>query len=186
MPSFYSQHLAKTLRERLDGLMDQPHQEMLTLFEELALVRATACETVRMASMVLDTPKVTIEGKQLALAAIRDACNSVSEMVEKLVKVESSMGDQVSINVIDLYVKQITRAVYRACGPENEAVAHRIKAEVEKITYSGAGKSKKVSMQKVVGTSITPDRAVLDMDALTLGTDHNNRNGNGRMNGDSH
>lgn len=171
MPKFYSQVLSKTLRERFDGLMSAPHREMISLFEELALTRAAASENIRMASAILDAEKMPVEARRLALGAIQESCSAVSEMVERLAKVEQLLDkDSVSVNVIDLYVKQIVRAVYSACGADHQDIAQRIKDEIENLTYGGDEKSRRVSMQKIVGTVITPDRAVIDMDASVLGS----------------
>lgn len=160
MPRYYRDCFGKTLKERFEGLMDAPHREMLALYEELALTRAAAAESIKIASVALDASK-TLEGKQLALSLINDACVAVGEMVERVSKVESISTDAVSMNVVDLFIQQICRAAYKACGDEHVDIAKRIEAEIFKLT-SEPGKG--VVATKLIGTAITPDQVVTDMD----------------------
>lgn len=150
--------------------MEQPHHEQINLYEELALTRTCAAEAVSLAGAALDPQngaEVSDSTKQLAISLMHDALARVKEFVVAASKIESISTEQVSVGVVDLFVLQVLRAVYRVCGKDNEDIAIRIEEEVARsVKLPFQGTDPNVTLE---GTDMTPDKVVRDMDLSVIG-----------------
>ena len=127
MSSFYSKHLGPKLSERVRELLNAPHDEQVSLYEELAVARASACEALKLAQPLFDeTVKLDDETKALIISTLGTAMANVKDLVLAASKLEKEAGDKVSVKVINLVVMQIVLAINDVCGTENLALAEAI------------------------------------------------------------
>jgi len=113
--------------------MSASHDEQVSLYEELAVTRASAQKALALCQPLFDAEleaKLVPETKALMLQMMHTAMNGVRDMVTAAARVESMANDRVSIKVIDLIVKQIIAAVYDVCGHENAVLAEAIEASI--------------------------------------------------------
>ena len=127
MSTFYSKHLGPKLSERVRELLDKPHDVQVSLYEELAVSRASACEALKLAQPLFDdSVELTAETKSLIISTLGTAMANVKDLVLAASKLEKEAGDKVSIKVINLVVMQIVLAINDVCGTENLAIAQAI------------------------------------------------------------
>ena len=134
LPSFYSKYLGPKLSERLAELLARPHDEQVSLYEELAIARSTACEALRLAQPLFDpeqNARLKPETKALMMSTLQQAMDGVKEMVLACSRIEKDADDKVSIKVINLVVNQIVLAINDVCGTENVALAEAIAAAID-------------------------------------------------------
>lgn len=129
LPGFYSKHLGPKLSERVKELLDQPHDEQVSLYQELAVTRATACEALKLCQPLYDeklVKKLTPETKSLMIQTLGQAMSNVKDLVLAASRLEKEAGDKVSMKVINLVVMQIVLAINDVCGTENLVIAEAI------------------------------------------------------------
>lgn len=134
LPMFYSKYLGPKLSERVKELLDQPHDEQISLYQELAIARVNACEALKLAQPLYDdekSKKLSPELKSLILNTLQDAMGGVKELVLAASKLEKDSADKVSIKVINLIVMQIIMAINDVCGTENMAIAEAIAQAID-------------------------------------------------------
>lgn len=134
LPGFYSKYLGPKLSERVKELIDVPHAEQVSLYQELAIARASACEALKLAQPLFDekmAEKLTPEIKALTIQTLNQAMGSVKDLVLAASKLEKEAGDKVSMKVINLVVMQIILAINDVCGTENMAIAEAIAAAID-------------------------------------------------------
>lgn len=134
MPGFYSKYLGPKLSERVRELVDVPHDEQISLYQELAVARATACEALKLAQPLYDektAKKLTPETKSLMIQTLGQAMSEVKDLVMAASKLEKDAGDKVSMKVINLIVMQIVFAINDVCGTENLALAEAIAKTID-------------------------------------------------------
>ena len=125
--------VGKTLKEKLAECLDEPVAKQLALYEELALARVTAGEAIALGSIALELPSngaSVAEAKAMAIATMRESLDHVSRICLAASRVEADARDKVSIKLIDVFISQINRAIYRVLGPEREDIARQIEAEI--------------------------------------------------------
>ena len=137
MPSYYSKYLGPKLSERVREALNTPHDEQVSLYEELALTRTMACEALKLAQPLFDDKqckKLNEETKALMVTTLGTAMNNVKDLVLAASRIEKDASDKVSIKVINLIVRQIIMAINDVCGTERmelaEAIAHAIDQRV--------------------------------------------------------
>ncbi len=162
LPKHYTKHLGKTLKQKIEDLTEQSHHEQVQLYEELALMRIVAEQAVRLAEPVLmgDT-KVDARTTMLAMSALGEALTGVKELVLAAAKIEKDAEDKVSVRVLDLFVLQILRAIYRAC--DDKEVAARIEQELQD-TVALPAHNQNAAIPETDGTTLTPSDIVKEMD----------------------
>lgn len=169
MPSYYSKHLGPTLKAAMTELLEQPHDEMVQLYEELALARVQASQAVALAAPCFEPgTEIKAETKSLAMEMLRSSIDHVKDMCLAVQKLEQNAADKISLRVVDLFILQIVRAVYTVCGTDNQDIAQRIEAEIENRVRL----PKQLDIDTGVtvnGTVITPDQVVVDMDRSITG-----------------
>jgi len=134
LPVFYQKYLGPKLSERIHDLMDKPHDEQVSLYEELALSRASACEALLLAQPLFDdkmSKKLSPEIKALILQTLNESMKNVKDLVLAASKLEKESGDKVSIKVINLVVQQIIMAINDVCGIENMVMAQAIAKAID-------------------------------------------------------
>lgn len=132
MGSFYSKQLGPTLAEKLQELTGKPHSEQLQLYEEIALARCAAAEALRTVAPVFEgNPNVTDSMRSLACGIVQEAMSNVAQLVETASRIEKNAEDKISVNVLNLFVVQITYAIYKILGRENLHLAKRIDAAIQ-------------------------------------------------------
>ncbi len=134
LPSYYSKYLGPKLKDRIEELLNKPHDEQVALYEELALARATAAEALLLAAPLWDgtqSEKLNPDVRALMVQTLSQAMNNVKDLVLAASRIEKEAGDKVSIKVINLIVLQIISAINDVCGTENLDIAKAIEAAIE-------------------------------------------------------
>lgn len=161
MPRHYTKHLGQTLRSRIEELTNEAHYEQVQLYEELALTRVILERAVVLAEPALMNGNMEPKIKVLAMAAMGEAIDGVKELVLAAAKLENDARDKVSIRVLDLFVLQVLRAIYRAC--DDPEVALKIEEEMQS-SISLPSSDQNLALPATDGTSLTPDEVVREMD----------------------
>lgn len=130
MSAGYLQHVGPTLKKQLEHFLSKPHDEQVSLYEELAVARATATQALKLASPLFeDQTNATPEMKKLlndpafkalALSTLNDAMGRVKDLVVAASKIEKDAEDKVSVKVINLFILQILRAIESVVGDDRE------------------------------------------------------------------
>lgn len=134
MPGFYSKYLGPRLSERVAELMGKSHDEQVSLYEELAVARATACEALALAQPLFDaeqSTKLKPETKALMVQTLNQAMNGVKELVLAASRVEKDADDKVSLKVVNLIVQQIIVTINETCGTEQAPLAEAIAKAID-------------------------------------------------------
>ena len=137
LPVVYSKFLGPKLAERVEELLEQPHAEQVSLYNELAIARSAACEALKLASPLFDekqAAKLTPDLKSLMIQTLGTAMGEVKDLVLAASRLEKEAGDKVSLKVVNLIVMQIILAINDVCGAEHldlaEAIARAIDERV--------------------------------------------------------
>ena len=134
LPSFYSKYLGPKLSERVAELLTRPHSEQVSLYEELAVARATACEALKLSQPLFDeeqSSQLKSETKALMMQTLAQAMSSVKDLVVAAAKIEKDSDTTVSIKVMNLVVQQIVIAINDVCGTDNLALAEAIAKAID-------------------------------------------------------
>jgi len=132
LPTFYSKYLGPKLRERVEELLLKPHDEQVSLYEELAIARANACEALNLARPMFDDPSsLTDETKALIISTLSTAMDNVKDLVLAASRLEKEAGDKVSLKVMNLIVMQIVLAINDVCGTKHLGLAEAIAKAID-------------------------------------------------------
>lgn len=132
MSTFYSKHLGPKLSERVRELLDHPHDVQISLYEELAVARANACEALKLAQPLFDEKtKLNPETRSLIIDTLGTAMTNVKELVLAASRLEKDAGDKVSVKVINLVVMQIVMAINDVCGTKHLGIAQAIEKAID-------------------------------------------------------
>jgi len=134
LPMFYSKYLGPKLSQRVLELMNAPHDEQVSLYEELALARSGMIEALQLAAPLQDVglaAKLSPEIKALMIQTLNESMKNVKELTLAASKLEKDASDKVSIKVINLIVQQIVVAINDVCGTENVAIAEAIAMAID-------------------------------------------------------
>jgi len=134
LPGFYSRYLGPKLSERVAELMSRSHDDQVSLYEELAVARATACEALALAQPLFDSEasvKLSAETKALMVQTLSQAMSSVKELVLAASRVEKDADDKVSLKVVNLIVQQIVVTISEVCGAEQLPLAEAIAKAID-------------------------------------------------------
>jgi hypothetical protein len=166
LPKFYSRVMTQTLRERIDESTARTHDEQIELYEELALMRESASEAVRVWSLaVTRLEEARAEGRdtKLLIGVVQDASQLMAQHLEHvkeyalaIARVRSMTKDKLTLHTLYGVVHQVTRLMYEVCGDENEALARELEQRLRTdIVIPTDGRE---------GTTLTPDQTAMDMD----------------------
>ncbi len=126
---FYSKYLGPKLTELVRANLNEPHDEQVALYQELAILRSAACEAIKLAQPLFDDDMrklLNVETQAMIFSTLQNAMSSVKDMVLAAARIEKDSKDKVSLKVINLIVAQIIEAVNQECGTENEALGEAI------------------------------------------------------------
>lgn len=128
MPHFYSKSLGPTLKAKFEALLESTYSEQLSLFEELAIARVMAEQSLGLLTNVVESKdkRITDNAKQLALVCVQESLEHVRDMAVAASKIDKEGDGKVSIAAVTLITVQITRAIFRVCGEEHKDIAVRI------------------------------------------------------------
>lgn len=152
LPMFYKKKLNKTLTDMVADSLDGDPREALNLYEELALVRVLAAETVGLYSAASESGKM--EAMQAAGALMAEALGQVKTMCEAASRVETTGKDKFSVHTLKSIIHQIVR------------IAHKVLKEHPELAlqFEQLVRNEIKMPNENEGTSITPDADVLEMD----------------------
>ena len=134
LPIFYSKFLGPKLTKRVNELMNSPHDEQVSLYQELAVARSNACEALILARPLYDettADTLTPEIKSLMIQTLSQAMSEVKDLVLAASKLEKESGDKVSLKIVNLIVMQIVLAVNDVCGSEHLDIAEAIARAID-------------------------------------------------------
>lgn len=134
LPGFYSRYLGPKLSERVAELMGKSHDEQVSLYEELAVARATACEALALAQPLFEpeqSAKLNAETKALMVQTLNQAMSSVKELVLAASRIEKDADDKVSLKVVNLIVQQIVVTINETCGTDQAPLAEAIAKAID-------------------------------------------------------
>jgi hypothetical protein len=166
MGQFYHRTLKSTVREKVEEYLAVPHEEQLSLFEELAVTRASAEQKVAewdQAVLALEQEtdpkkrKIKQELADLAAYGMRQALNEVRDMCLAAARVESSQRGLVTPLMLQLFVNQMVRLFYRQLPQETAEM-------LEKHIRDFRLEVKLPEDYQSQGTDLLPDQTVLLMD----------------------
>jgi len=154
LPTFYSDKLKGTLKAAVEGALQAPVAEQLSVLEELAVSRATAGLVVDMFQQAVD--KNNGEAMQKAGFLVRETMEKIARLADIAARIQAS-GPNISVHTIHLIVNQIVRIAYEVFAddqPRAELFERMVRENVRLPSFGEAE-----------GTSITPDQDVMEMDA---------------------
>jgi len=130
----YSKFLGPKLAERVEELLEKPHAEQVSLYNELAIARSAACEALKLAAPLFDEKvekTLTPDLKALMIQTLGTAMGEVKDLVLAASKLEKEAGDKVSLKVVNLIVMQIILAINDVCGSEYLDLAEAIAKAID-------------------------------------------------------
>jgi hypothetical protein len=152
---FYRRSLTKALNDAVQESLEQKPDDVLNLFQELALTREAAQLSVRMYGAALETDKqesILIAAELMAMHLQR-----VAEMCKAAASLHTEQREKFSVHDLNYIIEQIIRISYDTFK-DHELVNHfalRLRNEIQ--------------ISKAQATTITPDQEVLEMDRDTTG-----------------
>lgn len=126
MPRFYRRQLAGTLETLVQESLESDPSEQLNLMEELALMRATASQSVALYSVTMQamegkSDERSVEMMAAAGSLMRDALEHVAQMCKDATTVSMAQSDRISAHSINFIMRQIVSVAHEVFG---EAVEH--------------------------------------------------------------
>ena len=131
LPGFYSKYLGPKLSQRVKELLDTPHDEQVSLYQELAIARANACEALKLSTPLFDGTKLDDSTKALIISTLGEAMKNVKDLVLAASRLEKDAEDKVSMKVVNLIVMQIIIAINEVCGTEHIIIAEAIAKAID-------------------------------------------------------
>ena len=151
MPYFYSKKLKGTLQDAVEAALQQDPSEVLALYEELAIVRTTALDVIRLYEAALESNDAS--AACTVGIAVRGVMKDVAEMVKNAAELEYKRADKLSVHNLAMVVNQIVRISAEVFGDDMEKAEEFRKLVIEQLKVDKGG------------TDITPDQDAADMDA---------------------
>ena len=153
VPRFYSKHLTKTLKKALERSLKQAPSRQLSLFEELALMRDAAGQTVALYSGALESGNTELI--TAATMLMRDALNDVRTMCESASRIAAASDAVMPIHNMVFIVQQVTKIIYNVLGDEGQEQAEAIAQALNNELLIDTGAP--------TGVTLTPESDVADM-----------------------
>lgn len=151
LPRFYAKELTGTLQEYVEASLGAAPHEQLNLFEELAIMRAAAAETVALFAAAQQSKDS--DTRAAAAMLMQEALKHVVATCESAARIEAGSKDKISIHNIAHVVQQIVRIAYAVFGDEAEVKS--FERQIRENVKIAGDKS---------GTDLTPDVDVGEMD----------------------
>jgi len=153
LPRFYSKKLSGTLQQVVEEALEAAPAEQLELLEELAIMRTTTLDVLKLYEAALESGK-----QEMIVSAglvVREAMKDVQAMTSAAFDMEQKRRDKVSAHNIVYVVHQIVRISAEVFGEDLDKAERFRRLCLEKLRVDD-GKQ---------GTTITPDQDVIDMDS---------------------
>jgi len=116
------------LKSKVEGFLAAPQNEQLSLYEELAVSRSTAIESLQLFDVAMENGND--KARSLACECVREAMNHVRDMCLAASRIERDADDKVSARSISLFISQVIRAIHTVT-PDVE-LAMKIEKEIHK------------------------------------------------------
>lgn len=126
---YYQNVFGPKLKARFLELATVSHKEHVQLYEELVLARLVCERAVRLAAPALECDKADSE----AIAQLQSAITQVRDTVLASSRVESMSRDTISLNALDLVIRQMLRIIHETLGPTNIKWAKAIEQKFDDI-----------------------------------------------------
>jgi len=153
---FYSKQLSGTLQDAVERQLEMDTTEQASLWQELALIRTGASQSVAMFNAAMNCKNVDNELRLEAAAQMAQWLGTVKDFAEAAGKLEHLGKDKISVHHLRFIVAQMTRIMHRVCGEDFVELAE----EFERLVRT------EVKMpHQVTGTDLTPDEDVTKMDS---------------------
>ncbi|HTQ40769.1 MAG TPA: hypothetical protein VMJ32_17235 [Pirellulales bacterium] len=132
MPPIYRRYLKSTLSEAVRDLCAMPPHEQLQLFEELALMRDAAGQSVALYSIVrevADARPDDIEARQHVIdvaSIMSSALMQVAKVVDRAAAVNANAKDKISLYTLQHFVDQLVVIAHETWGDDPRVEQFRI------------------------------------------------------------
>lgn len=178
----YSKYFSKTLKDAIQEQLDTPPLERLQLFEELALMRDLAGQSIALYSIAREAA-ASQPGNERLIACVLGAGETmrlhlaeVVNVCEKAARLDEAAKDKISIHTLTFVVNQIVKCAYDVFGDDPRIMILDTMLK-NKVRLPSTG---------TAGTDLTPDLDVQAMDAtVPRRIEHANGNGRSPVVGDS-
>lgn len=154
IPVFYRKHITGALKEALEDQLGVDPDEQVSLYEELALMRITASQFVKLYDVAVGTNN--LETIQLASSGLVEALKNVETICSAAARIQEKQRDRFSIHDLKFVINKITRALYEVCGDEHRDIAERFKEIIDHHIKLPTGYQQ--------GTDLMPDETVRELD----------------------
>lgn len=162
LPSFYKHRLTETLSSRVEVLREVSNEDQLQLYEELALMRDAATESIVVYDQSLALLSLKPEDPELkklvedASKDMRRALESVGDYALKAARIREMTAGKMDSHAIASVIHQMTRIAHDVCEGAHSEVAVELERRLREDIVMPLADNR--------GTDITPDQDVLDMD----------------------
>lgn len=150
LPQMYSKHLTHTLQKVVEETLTQSIQDQLDLTEELAVIRGTVIDVCKLFDLTEEGGDARLTAGALLRATLREVVSSC----EAAARVAAISRDRISVHNLSNVLNQVVRCAWQVFGDDHDKAR-----EFEKLI-----KTTVRLPDEVLGTSITPEQDVLEMD----------------------
>ena len=136
LSDFYSECLGPVLSDKVRELLDSPHDEQISLYNELQIARALYGESLKLMQPLFEPrtngqERLTTETKALILQTAEGASKEVKDLCLAQSKIEKESSDKVSMRVVEIIIFRIMAAINDICGVDNQAIGNEIKQAID-------------------------------------------------------
>jgi hypothetical protein len=147
--------LTKALRDAVEESLAAKPDDMLNLFQELALTREAAQASVKMYCAALETDKQEVI--LLAAQVMAGHLQQVAEMCKAAVSMHNIQREKFSVHDLNYIIEQLIR------------ISHDVFKDSPLVNVFALRVRQEVQMSRAESTTLTPDQEAIDMDRATLG-----------------
>lgn len=167
----YGRYLAPKLSDALREMVARPHEELLSIYEEIGIARLGLAQVLVLAQPVLDGTVQDPKMKALALEMLREQTEHVCGLVKTAADIEKSADDKYSVKTLGLFVMQIMHACYEVLGDQPEKVKQLARVVDDYVRLPMEGRRPVLDAQAEL-TRFDRDRKLLEaMDNFTAPRD---------------
>jgi len=133
LSDFYSEALGPVLSDKVRQLLDNPHDEQISLYNELAIARANYAETLKLNRAIHEkgNEKLSAVDKALIIQTMNDASKEVKDLTLASSKIEKESSSKVSSRVVGIILTRVMMAINDVCGIDNENIGNNIKKAID-------------------------------------------------------
>jgi len=161
MPKLYGKVLNETLKDSVAAQIGVDPREQCSLFEELALLREHAAQTVKLWSGLQDmgaSPDQIIAAGEVMASTMAE----VAKLAQSAHNITQGGKDQFSIHDLQFVIQSVIKVIFTVCEERVDGQNYRfIAEEIEQMIRD----SIVMPSNETQGTTLTPDQDVAEMDA---------------------